>query len=327
MEVPGLSDPDIGDLGSLSQATFAVSIDPPPARSTSPPLPPRENALGLPPTYLTHLRALLHQWLEQQTREDDLNTGHTPARLWDDQRLAHIEEAIWSGAVIPGGSREDARTRLLQLDWQAWAPGSARRKTVWREHRAKVVAESKARRDKADKGDTAKGKKAQEDAARGRLFAPTPVSATLTTPQKSPTRPASVASGGQQSRRDGSRSPMNASPSRLAAEEPEDSQREFNRLITGFKGYKRLSIAPTDEWEVLAGRSQNSSGSDDRRSALAYRRTRTAGSIPPSDTYARTIIRLFNSPATLKTVDSDNGYRRTGQTAVLRPLSHATLDG
>lgn len=264
MDPPSLSDPDIGDLGSLDSIPLPVSIDPPPARSTSPPLPPRKNALGLPPTYLAHLRALLHQWLEQQTREENLSittNQDKPVRLWEDQRLAQIEEAIWTGAVIPGDITE-SRKRLLQLDWQLWAPGSAKRKRIWRERCAKLKGHIKNKGDKSDKGETTKGKKRsqsihQDDSTRGRLFAPSPMqSASLTTtPSRTSTRPASVISADQKVRRDESRSPMNASPTRggIEAEDPEEKQRQFNRLVMNLKGYEKLSMASKDEWELLSG--------------------------------------------------------------------------
>ncbi|ORX36029.1 hypothetical protein BD324DRAFT_520177 [Kockovaella imperatae] len=108
--------PEISPIAPRSVFT----LDHIPPRSTSPPLPPRKEAL--PPRYLDHLARLLRQWLEQQI-DEGLSEGG--GRLWKDDRLEDIERALWT-TLVQG---------LLVLDWNQWALGAAERKRLWRAQR------------------------------------------------------------------------------------------------------------------------------------------------------------------------------------------------
>ena len=262
MDIPDLTVPDIGDTGSTPPLPAHIPHDPPPLRSSSPPLPPRKHALGLPPTYTAHLRALLHQWLTQQTTNADLpptaDHSNTPAPLWDDHKVQAIEKAIWTGAIIPG-DKADGRKRLLQLDWADWTSGAARRKRLWRDTHPHSPADS------MDKpaNETLKGKRRPqsihtEDGSRGTLAAPPTGLSTLSTsstPQRIPSRPPSVASTERTWRGDGTRSPLGVSPSinEGDGQDPEERQRDFHHVLMDLRGFQPFTVQSKDEWEVLGG--------------------------------------------------------------------------
>lgn len=240
MEIPDLPSPDLGDLGSISLHA-PLPLDPLPARSSSPPLPPRKNALGLPPTYLNHLRALLHQWLEQQRAADDpLPGSREPSPLWSETRLAAIEQAVWQGAVIP--DKAGGKKRLLDSEWTEWAPGSLRRKKAWKEAQATITVESKKKSSRASS--------MNDDKARGKLSLP-PMSAVTSTP-KSSTRPPSIASTDKPPRED-TRSPLPLS-GKESDEDAEEKLAAYLRYLASLRGYQRLVSPLKEEWEVLEGK-------------------------------------------------------------------------
>jgi len=263
MDIPDLTAPDIGDTGSTPPLPPHALYDPLPLRCSSPPLPPRKNALGLPPTYLAHLRALLHQWLTQQTTPNCLpSTGVRPEsseRLWTDQRIQAIEKAIWHGTIIPGDKAE-GKKRLLDLGWVDWALGAARRKRIWRE--GLPLSDLNSRGKDKSATDTVRAKRhapsSHEDGTRGNLSAPTTSVSSLSaaaTPQRVSSRPPSVASTERSQRGDGTRSPFGASPSIIEREDedPERRERDLLRTLMSLRGFQRLSSQAKDEWEVLGG--------------------------------------------------------------------------
>ena len=254
MEIPDLIPPDLGDLGSTPLDT-PLPLDPLPARSSSPPLPPRKHASGLPPTYLHHLRALLHQWLHQQRATDSGQPGSdSPTRLWSDDRIVQIEQAIWHGVVVP--DLEGGKRRLLDLEWAEWATGSAMRKKAWREAQNAILSN--------DNEKTSRSSSMHEDRARGKLSLP-PMSAVSATPKRISTRPPSIAST-DKSVREGGRSPQ-PPMSKESEEDEEDRLREYLRVLVNLKGYQKFVNPYKEDWEVLEGTNRSLSHSDPRRIA------------------------------------------------------------
>ena len=199
-----------------------VKVLPYPPRSNSPPLPPRKNAHGLPPTYLRHLRALLHQWLNQQLEPSDGLLRPVVRPLWDAGRLAEIQNAIWEGAVL-------GKDGLLAMDWNAWSIGSAKRKKAWREE--------KIQRDELDSpGASARGRQGKlQDSAR-------------TTPSRASTRTSSIASSsGEEHAGRGHKKICEKEEKDL-----EEVEEEWARYLAGMPGFERYS-SKKDDWEVIAG--------------------------------------------------------------------------
>lgn len=253
MDIPDLPRADLGDLGTAlsgPSTPFNPVHDPPPARSSSPPLPPRKNALGLPPSYLTHLKGLLHQWLQQQVdteREGGAGDAEYP-RLWDDRRLGEIENAIWAGAVV--SDKAEGRTRLLDLEWATWAPGAAKRKEKWRSAHSSVQPDGFGKQINARQAKRSHSVN-QDEGYRGRLSAP-PIG-TLpqsSTPQRLTTRPPSIASTER------TRSPLRTGPvpDEPDAFDPIEKQRQFCSTVSGLRGFQPLLTQNKDEWEVLEGK-------------------------------------------------------------------------
>ncbi|WVQ97361.1 hypothetical protein IAU59_004473 [Kwoniella sp. CBS 9459] len=257
-----------------------------PPRSTSPPLPPRKNVNGLPPTYLRHLKRLLHQWLEQQVKQDegdslplskraDLSGGLD--RLWSDERVKALEKALWEDAILPRRvSRERGKggKGLLELDWAGWVEGVRKAKDAWKaqvsqqeeadqaEERAKAELPVKPKpASKNRKGSVTEG----DPSGIKRLNVPgsplPPFSATSTSasnPSRIITRPPSAASSSKSL----SHTPQVQTHARLHKGEPdpedrrssgegEDELREWCKKVSALKGFERLSSSKKDEWEVV----------------------------------------------------------------------------
>lgn len=290
MDIPDLPPPDIGDLGSTPPRLAPLPLDPLPARSSSPPLPPRKNAQGLPPTYLAHLRALLHQWLEQQRTADDapaIGSESSRNRLWNDHRLNQIEEAIWKGAVIPDPSC--GKRHLLELDWTRWAPAAAKRKRIWREETH--MKDTSPRIDKRDQQVKAKRTQSihQDEASKDLLSAPPTAAASLITltPQRS-SRSASTSATPKRSA-DMTRTSSVASPAPASDTEDADDQKEFYDVLASLRGFHKIVNPNQDEWEVLDGESRhqikcplNCPQSHVRQKRATRRRPRGPGSVSTS---------------------------------------------
>ena len=214
--------------GDAAASTF-------PPRSTCRPFPPREDVHGLPPKYLRHLRALLHQWLEQQvTSPRGLPGADSPTRLWDDDRLNKLERAIWEGAVVP--QHVEGKRGLLDIDWGVWAVGAARRHKSWKERLVEVKL-SKV-----------------EDEVRGRLAVPsTPAPSAFSTPGKTATRSPSVASANRSKAPEDAKVPEPSSVGGSESDENEERQKEWCHVITGLRGFERLVTPKREEWEVVDG--------------------------------------------------------------------------
>ncbi|KAK8866021.1 hypothetical protein IAR55_001172 [Kwoniella newhampshirensis] len=250
--------------------------DPFPPRSTSPPLPPRKNAFGLPPSYLRHLRRLLHQWLEQQirTEEDGLprggrgRSGEEEEHLWSDETVLNFEKAIWEGAVIPqlNSDRRNGKN-LLDLDLNAWVPASAKRKRLWKEEMIKQrhaggtedSRTAKATKDTVRSGASAHVRNDTDAVPReGRLTVPAtpPYSADLSiSPSRMSSRTSSMSSFlPPERRRDAAGIPDSPGQGEgRATDENEegDDQKAWCEVITALKGFQELSLDKRDEWEVI----------------------------------------------------------------------------
>lgn len=121
----------------------------------------RHNLHGLPPTYLAHLKALLHQWLTQQT------TPAGDSKLWSEKRVAQIERAIWEGAVLTSAERGSRReSGILEQNWEGWIGGSTKRKSLWKEETRQE--EEKIKEDEKTEAHVSR-KSSMGDRDRGRL--------------------------------------------------------------------------------------------------------------------------------------------------------------
>lgn len=254
---------------------------PHPPRSTSPPPPPRKNALGLPPTYLKHLRALLHQWLEQQVVEDaglPLARERPLRRLWNDERLEQLERALWQGAILPQKRKDDARTSrpgqetaktLLEVDWNTWILGAMQRRKAW-----KKEVEAKGDHEEVTAvppGPTTRSKEKPNGSSgdmgslftRSRSVPGTPIAplgaSTANTPVTGPTRPPSVASSSRSTTKadeavTGSQDERDR-PQAVANEyQAEERMREWVEAIARMPGYRKLALPKGEDWEVINGK-------------------------------------------------------------------------
>ncbi|WVF70562.1 hypothetical protein IAT40_005353 [Kwoniella sp. CBS 6097] len=276
------------DASSTTPAspTNSLPVDPIPPRSTSPPLPPRKNVNGLPPTYLRHLKKLLHQWLEQQIKSDDDNGSPLPRRtdlsggqdrLWTDDRVKALEKALWEGAVSTRRvSREGGKggKSLLELDWAGWIEGVQKRKAAWKvqlaEQQEAKQEDEKLKAELLSK--TMPGSKSRKGSVteadpngRGRLTVPgsplppfSSTSTSTTTPSRLNTRPPSVASSSKSSSHTPEIRTHTPLPGRKVDQEDdrnsgegEDELREWCRKVSALKGFERLSLPKKDEWEVV----------------------------------------------------------------------------
>ncbi|ORY33694.1 hypothetical protein BCR39DRAFT_518613 [Naematelia encephala] len=254
------------DTGPSSPISHKVRDRPLPPRPTSPPLPRRKNAAGLPPTYLNHLRALLHQWLEQQLQvhDDGLPSAHAgPAgekKLWSAQRLAQIETELWAGTVIV--QRQEGRNGLLDMDWNAWAIGAMRRRKAWKleeEKRQAEIGEVKI----LDGDDAQKKSKktspsdVESSTTRGKLGIPSPLTATSSsTPSRSSSRPPSISSDHRSNRSQAKASPSGQDDNQSKVGHSEDlddeeKRREWYKVISGLDGFQRLTLRKGDAWELV----------------------------------------------------------------------------
>nr|XP_031860899.1 uncharacterized protein CI109_003626 [Kwoniella shandongensis]KAA5527971.1 hypothetical protein CI109_003626 [Kwoniella shandongensis] len=254
-----------------------LPADPFPPRSSLPPPSPRKNALGLPPTYLRHLRRLLHQWLEQQTQkeEDGLplpregSDGETKP-LWSEKRIQELENAVWNGIVIPQLGKEKRRGRnLLELDWSDWIKKAEKRKKVWKAEllqQGRAEGSSPEREDRrrktkntlppSDPRHSTKATATDTDipAAKSRLTVPStpilrPTQSGSYTPSRSSTRSSSMSSFDSSNRRQEGR----VAPKETWRDQDDeaDQQKEWWQIITSLKGFEKLSLSTKDEWELI----------------------------------------------------------------------------
>ncbi|ODN92012.1 hypothetical protein L198_05684 [Cryptococcus wingfieldii CBS 7118] len=231
-----------------------------PPRSTSPPLSPRRNLYGLPPTYLQHLRALLHQWLAQQ----ELEGGPEGKKLWSEERLARVESAIWEGAVLTAPAKDSRRERgVLEQDWNGWVKGSTKRIHAWKgemeEEGRQLLAEKRAKEAQADKEGKGKGKTSRKASSsendRGRLAIPEPfMPASASTPSKQSTRASSIASLEGSSPLDTTLlSRLERHAARREAEEDQEAQdlEDWCRVVRSLKGFVKFTTPKREDWETV----------------------------------------------------------------------------
>lgn len=242
--VPTLDDSPPPD--SPPPTSFAPSRTYPP-RSSSPPLPPRKNALGLPPSYSRHLRALLNQWLGQQTRQVDSGLPRQNAQektepLWSEERVLEIEKAIWEGAVLPKGSGTFTRhSGLIDLPWNEWALAAAHRRKVWKE-------DGRSTRGKTGGGTKLPGKPLgagdDTDSLNGTISVP-------------PTPPSKSSSTGGLLGLDLSRESSKTSVHSISTTDDDSSSARqvysFIQALAAARGFVSLEMAKRDEWEVVEG--------------------------------------------------------------------------
>jgi hypothetical protein len=50
--------------------------------------------LDFPPTYLRHLKLLLHQWLELEQQQRHDIPGQDATSIWEPERLGEIEKVV-----------------------------------------------------------------------------------------------------------------------------------------------------------------------------------------------------------------------------------------
>lgn len=231
-----------------------------PAQPHGPPRYPH----GLPPSYIAHLRLLIHQWLQDQLAPPDEGFPGPSNRvadrpLWSDDRLAEVQRAVIA-CILGGNDGTEERQGILGCDWAEWAKGGIKRK--------------KAFRREVDKGkETEIGEKVQvsteSGTARGTAFRlpvhlhlPTALGSVVSTPTKF-SRPPSVASSTRS---------RDASPSKPKAGEEgveqnhvkttdrigTDTDAKLDRwcdTISQLKGFVPFDSCTTqpESWEVLNG--------------------------------------------------------------------------
>jgi hypothetical protein len=213
-----------------------------PSRPASPPLPARTNAHGLPPTYLSHLQNLLHQWLVQQTHDDGMPLT-SPMRLWDDSQLEKLEQIIWSGAVLPQTRDTPERRGLLQEDWVGWAIASHKRRKAWQVERNA----GGERRDSEDGTLRKKKRTASEVDVLSRSISGLTMNTSVSS--KGPSRTPSIASTSKNTNDIEDR----LGESGTKEEDEMEHRREWCRLISGLAGFERYAPKTKDEWEVIGG--------------------------------------------------------------------------
>ena len=89
--------------------------------------------LTLPPSYTTHLRVLLRQFLVLQNSAPASSTNY----LWTDIQLDSLEEALWTGCFDPR-SKQTSELGLLDIDWPDWILKAAARRRAYEAQRGNV---------------------------------------------------------------------------------------------------------------------------------------------------------------------------------------------
>nr|XP_019014824.1 uncharacterized protein I206_00911 [Kwoniella pini CBS 10737]OCF53605.1 hypothetical protein I206_00911 [Kwoniella pini CBS 10737] len=273
MSSPNLPSPTSLPLASASGKP--LSRDAYPARPASIPLPPRKNTLGLPPTYLHHLRQLLRQWLDQQTREEEQvglrrkrkNDPTSCSRLWSEPTVDSLEKAIWEGIVEP--SQEEAGRKsqaILKLDWSTWIEGSAERRAVWRQSQQAEITQLALQEAEKVNGitmDTLRGRPSSSKNSLHEIESSGQENSDAFKTFQSLSRKPDTSSSGS------SRSPSVASSCRTSAPPPkpltrhetqrteasidvdDDDVQRWCQAISRMDGYRPLSLPKNDEWEVV----------------------------------------------------------------------------
>ncbi|UOH85255.1 hypothetical protein LQV05_002074 [Cryptococcus neoformans] len=202
----------------------------------------RHNLHGLPPTYLAHLKALLHQWLTQQT------TPAGDSKLWSEKRVAQIERAIWEGAVLTSAERGSRReSGILEQNWEGWIGGSTKRKSLWKEETRQE--EEKIKEDEKTEAHASR-KSSMGDRDRGRLrLMVAQAGSTASTPSNASPRASSVAST---ERRQGTDSaPRDVNKGKTPEQSDQEKLQEWCRIVSTLDGYEPLSLAKADGWEDI----------------------------------------------------------------------------
>lgn len=202
----------------------------------------RHNLHGLPPTYLAHLKALLHQWLTQQT------TPAGDSKLWSEKRVAQIERAIWEGAVLTSAERGSRReSGILEQNWEGWIGGSTKRKSLWKEETRQE--EEKIKEDEKTEAHVSR-KSSMGDRDRGRLrLMVAQAGSTASTPSNASPRASSVAST---ERRQGTDSaPRDVNKGKTPEQSDQEKLQGWCRIVSTLDGYEPLSLAKADGWEDI----------------------------------------------------------------------------
>jgi len=173
--------------------------------------------------------------------------------LWTDERRKAIESAIWEGAVLPRRSASDGEPKgLLQVNWDHYALGSARRKTLWK--RSQKLQTEGPTGDKLRKA----GVSGLESNDRSRLGtslpSSTPASGT-STPIGKETRSPSLASHKELKNETTAESSKAGSIRREREDSPrsdEDLQR-WSETVQKLHGFQRYRSTKKDEWDVVNG--------------------------------------------------------------------------
>jgi hypothetical protein len=225
---------------------------------------------GLPPKHCAHVRALLTQWLSHQTTQNFGLPGNTSrSRIWDDDKVKEIVDAISKGLLV--AQKDVGKHGLLEIDWADWAAKAWRRRDTWKQEQADAV--KRKHKETMDKSTLRFLKRASQSDVdvpkRGRqLSVGTPntiapmIYSAISTPTRQNSRPASIASSAKSAvKADDFSDQLTAglkktlSNTSSGSSASDAAQDKWCDKIRSLIGYEPLVSAKRDEWEVVDGES------------------------------------------------------------------------
>lgn len=236
----------------------------------------RWDTKGLSPKHTAHLRALIQQWLSQQTTQHAGVPGITSrSRLWDDDRVKHMENVMYKALLV--AQRDAGRNGLLEIDWADWAARTWRRRDIWKQEQAdQVKRKHKETTDRSTLRFLKRASRSEVDMPkRGRQLSvgtptaiPSMLPSIVSTPTRPPTRPVSIASSikSRSSVKPDEFSDQLAAglAKTLTAEssgssESDEALQKWCDSMRALKGYEPLLTGSRDGWEVVDGKPQRTS--------------------------------------------------------------------
>ena len=234
---------------------------------------------GLPPKHAAHVRVLLEQWLKQQRiQHAGLPGTSSRSRLWDDSKVKELVDAM--SKVLLVTRRDPGSYGILDLDWADWAARAWRRRETWKQEQANMFKrKQKETIDRSTMRFLKRASRSEVDVPkRGRQLSvgtpnaiPSMLPSTVSTPTRPATRPASVASSIKSgSKPDEFSDRLTAglqktiSGTSSASSASDELMEKWCDSIRLLKGYEPLVTTKRDEWEVVEGGSDWTTGADDR---------------------------------------------------------------
>jgi hypothetical protein len=225
---------------------------------------------GLPPKHTAHVRALIQQWLSQQSTQDAGIPGMTSRiRVWNDDKVKHMENVIYKALLV--AQRDAGRNGLLEIDWADWAARTWRRRDTWKQEQVdQIKRKQKETMDRstlrflkrASRSEVDVPKRSRQLSVGTPTAIPSMLPSAVSTPTRPPARPLSIASSIQSKssvKQDEFSDQLAAGLAKTLTNESSGSSESDEALrkrcdnMRALKGYEPLVTGRRDEWEVVDG--------------------------------------------------------------------------